>query len=353
MKRKGDPISGILVLDKAISQGSTQAVAKLKYLFNAQKAGHGGTLDPMATGLLPILFGEATKFANDLLGADKTYEATVLLGITTDSADAEGHITAQHVVQCTAEQIEAACQQFRGDIDQVPPMYSALKRDGKPLYEYAREGIEFELESRKITVYEMTVLAVRLPEVDLRIHCSKGTYIRSIARDLGDALGCGGHLIALRRTQAGPLRLQDAIDIASLQELSVDARREKLLPLDTLLQGLPRLDLDAFLAQRFCQGQRIALADLGLSVASIAKPNAEQNIDQSADDSSGSSAEQNAAEVTQLQQPQKVRVYLKSGADDLANNNAQRSHSDAAQLLGLAHLSASALEPARVIHSFL
>jgi tRNA pseudouridine55 synthase len=326
MKRKGDAVSGILVLDKAISQGSTQAVAKLKYLFNAQKAGHGGTLDPMATGLLPILFGEATKFASDLLGADKTYEATVLLGVSTDSADAEGHITATRPVECTVEQIEAACHQFRGAIEQVPPMHSALKRDGKPLYEYAREGIELDIPSRSITVFEMTVLAVRLPEVDFRIHCSKGTYVRALARDLGDALGCGGHLVALRRTQAGPLHIEDAHNIAGLQELSVDARREKLLPLDTLLQGLPRLDLDAFLAARFCQGQRIALADLGLEAGT------EQNTE-----------------------PQKFRVYLKSGAQDSqsgSQNNSETGHHEAAQLLGLAHLSASALEPARVIHSF-
>jgi tRNA pseudouridine55 synthase len=338
MKRKGDAVSGILVLDKAISQGSTQAVAKLKYLFNAQKAGHGGTLDPMATGLLPILFGEATKFANDLLGADKTYEATVLLGVSTDSADAEGHITATRPVECTAEQIEAACQQFRGAIEQVPPMHSALKRDGKPLYEYAREGIELDIPSRSITVFEMTVLAVRLPEVDFRIHCSKGTYVRALARDLGDTLGCGGHLVALRRTQAGPLRIEDAHNIAGLQELSVDARRETLLPLDTLLQGLPRLDLDAFLAARFCQGQRIALADLGLEAAILQK-----------------TVQQTGQKTEQPTEPQKFRVYLKSGAQDLQNssqNNSETGHHEAAQLLGLAHLSASALEPARVIHSF-
>ncbi len=329
MKRKGDAVSGILVLDKAISQGSTQAVAKLKYLFNAQKAGHGGTLDPMATGLLPILFGEATKFANDLLAADKTYEATVLLGVSTDSADAEGHIIDQRPVLCTADDIEAACQQFRGPIEQIPPMHSALKRDGKPLYEYARQGINLELEARKVTIFELTVLAVRLPEVDLRIHCSKGTYVRSIARDIGEAIGCGGHLIALRRTQAGPLNIANAISIDALTELSVPERRQHLLPLDTLLQGLPRLDLNPEMAHRFCQGQRIALADLGLQALSN--------------------------EPTSENFAQRYRIYRKDHEvvpvlHPFATQRIEHNDTDS-QLLGLAHISASALEPARVIHS--
>ncbi len=261
MKRKGEAISGVLVLDKALGLGSTQAVAKTKYLLNAQKAGHGGTLDPLASGVLPILLGDATKFAHDLLTADKTYTATVKLGITTDSADAEGVVTSQRPVNVSPDQIYAVCQQFTGAIAQVPPMHSALKKDGRPLYEYARQGVMFELEARHITIYECTVESINLPEFTMRVHCSKGTYIRSLARDLGEALGCGAHLSALRRTQAGSLAAANACTLQQLEALELDQRREQLLPVDSLLRSLERVDLTDALAARFLQGQRLNTTD--------------------------------------------------------------------------------------------
>jgi tRNA pseudouridine55 synthase len=228
-----------------------------KRLLNAEKAGHTGTLDPFATGLLPLCFGEATKFAQDLLHADKTYEATVHLGITTTTADTEGEITETKIVAVTREQIEEVLKQFRGAITQVPPMHSALKRDGKPLYEYAREGVVLEREAREIVIYELELLEFTSPDLKIRVRCSKGTYIRVLGEDIGNALGCGAHLTALRRTSVGTLGLQRSINLPDFTALTDPARMQTLLPVDALLADLPALNLTDELAQRFMHGQRI------------------------------------------------------------------------------------------------
>ena len=185
-------IDGVLLLDKPAGMTSNAALQKAKWLLNAAKAGHTGTLDPMATGLLPICFGEATKFAGELLGADKCYAATVRLGVRTDTADAEGRVLETHPVSVTREQVEAVLARFRGDIQQVPPMHSALKRDGRPLYEYARKGIELERAPRAVSIYALNMCNFDADQVNFEVDCSKGTYVRTLAQDIGDALGCGG-----------------------------------------------------------------------------------------------------------------------------------------------------------------
>ena len=257
VKRKRVPVHGVLLLDKPEGLSSTQALSVAKRLLNAEKAGHTGTLDPFATGLLPLCFGEATKFAQDLLHAGKTYEATVHLGVTTTTADTEGEITETKIVAVTREQIEEVLQQFRGAITQVPPMHSALKRDGKPLYEYAREGVVLEREAREIVIYELELLEFTSPDVKIRVRCSKGTYIRVLGEDIGHALGCGAHLTALRRTSVGTLDLQGSINLPDFTALTDPSRMQTLLPVDALLADLPVLNLTDELAQRFMHGQRI------------------------------------------------------------------------------------------------
>jgi tRNA pseudouridine55 synthase len=195
-KRVRVPVHGVLLLDKPVGLSSNDALIKAKRLLNAEKAGHTGTLDPFATGLLPLCFGEATKFAQDLLDADKTYETIVHLGVTTSTGDTEGEVIATRPVDVIPEQIDAALAQFRGPIEQVPPMHSALKRDGKPLYEYARAGITLEREARRVTIHELTLLSWQSPYLRLSVTCSKGTYIRVLGEDIGAALGCGAHLNA-------------------------------------------------------------------------------------------------------------------------------------------------------------
>ena len=259
MKRKGDALSGILVLDKASGFGSTQAVGRIRYLMQAAKAGHGGTLDPLASGILPIMLGDATKLAHDLLEADKSYDAQLHLGVTTDTEDREGTILQERTPVTDEAEIRQACAQFVGAIDQVPPMYSALKKDGKPLYAYARAGIAFDLPARAINIYEIKVVSVKVPFVNISVRCSKGTYIRSLARDIGAALGCGAHLSALRRTHAGPLSKDQAHSIEHLEAMTLDERRACLLPVDTLLNSVTRVDLSEADATRFCHGQRIRL----------------------------------------------------------------------------------------------
>src|SRR3954466_12758398 len=199
------PIHGVLLLDKSAGMSSNDALIKAKRLFNAQKAGHTGTLDPFATGLLPLCFGEATKFSQDLLEADKSYETMVHLGVTTTTGDTEGDIVQSRQADPTVAQIESAIAEMRGAIDQIPPMYSALKRDGKPLYEYARAGITLEREARRVTIHILEFLDYQAPYLRLRAQCSKGTYIRVLGEEIGAALGCGAHLHALRRTQVGAL----------------------------------------------------------------------------------------------------------------------------------------------------
>jgi tRNA pseudouridine55 synthase len=264
-KRKRVPVHGVLLLDKPVGMSSTQALAKAKWLLNAQKAGHTGTLDPFATGLLPLCFGEATKFAQDLLDADKTYETTVHLGVMTSTGDTEGEVLETKPVDVTLTQIESVLATFRGPISQVPPMHSALKRDGRPLYEYARAGITLEREARSVTIYKIELLAYDAPKLRLRVACSKGTYIRVLGEDIGASLGCGAFLSALRRTEIGMLDLSSAVTLDQLAGHPDAQRNSCLQPVDSLLSSFPALDLDDSLANRFRQGQRISLDRAGIA----------------------------------------------------------------------------------------
>jgi len=259
-KRVRVPVHGVLLLDKPAGLSSNDALVKAKRLLNAEKAGHTGTLDPFATGLLPLCFGEATKFAQDLLDADKTYETTVHLGIATSTGDTEGEVIATSPVESIREQIDAVLAGFRGPIDQVPPMHSALKRDGRPLYEYARAGITLEREARRVTIHELTLLSWEVPFLRLSVRCSKGTYIRVLGEDIGAALGCGAHLNALRRTAVGNLSVAQAMTLEQLANLPEPERAAVLAPVDALLSSFPVLALDDEFARRFQHGQRLALA---------------------------------------------------------------------------------------------
>lgn len=263
-KRKRVPVHGVLLLDKPEGISSTQALAKAKWLLNAEKAGHTGTLDPFATGLLPLCFGEATKFSSDLLDADKTYEATIRLGITTTTGDPEGEVLETREVSVERAQIESVLDKFRGPIDQVPPMYSALKRDGKPLYAYAREGKTLEREARAVTIHTLELVSFDSPDIRIRVRCSKGTYIRVLGEDIGHALGTGAHLIALRRVGVGNLLIADAMTIDALANLSEVDRKNNLLPADSLLSELIPVVLPTALASRFMQGQRLSLGKEGV-----------------------------------------------------------------------------------------
>lgn len=254
------PVHGVLLLDKPVAWSSNDALIKAKRLLNALKAGHTGTLDPFATGLLPLCFGEATKFSQDLLEADKTYQTVVHLGITTTTGDTEGEVLETHAVNVSEEQIRAALLQFTGDILQVPPMYSALKRDGKPLYEYARAGITLEREARPVTIHILEFSSYTSPFLTLNIRCSKGTYIRVLGEDIGAALGCGAHLNALRRTHVGHLLLENAVTLEALTAMEEQLRLTLLAPVDALLMSFPQVLLSDELAKRFLQGQRLALA---------------------------------------------------------------------------------------------
>lgn len=256
---KGDPVDGVLLLDKPGGITSNFALGQARRLLAARKAGHTGTLDPLATGLLALTFGEATKFAADLLAADKAYEARVRFGVSTATGDAEGEVTARSDVRPQRGQLEAALARFAGAIQQVPPMYSALKRDGRPLYELARAGCEVERAPRTVRIDRLQLVAFDGTQATLQVACSKGTYVRVLAEDLGRALGCGAHLAGLRRTRVGTMSLECAIGLAELEALELPARRAMLLPLDALLASLPRVELDSEDAGRFAHGQRLAL----------------------------------------------------------------------------------------------
>lgn len=258
------PVHGVLLLDKPAGMTSNDALIKAKRLLNAQKAGHTGTLDPFATGLLPLCFGEATKFSQDLLNADKTYETLVRLGIRTSTGDTEGETVATSEVTATRTQIEAVLEQFRGEIDQIPPMYSALKRDGKPLYEYARAGVTLEREARRVTIHTLELIDYQAPYLRLRVACSKGTYVRVLGEDIGTALGCGAHLQELRRIQAGMLKLDSAMALDALASMPDTERSQVLAPMDALLSSFPTVDLPEQLAKRFMHGQRLVLDKEGV-----------------------------------------------------------------------------------------
>lgn len=254
-------VDGVLLLDKPQGLSSNHALQAAKRLLNAAKAGHTGTLDPMATGLLPLTFGEATKFSQILLDADKTYEATVALGVVSDTGDAEGKVLEQRPVNVRMDDLASALCAFRGEIEQVPPMYSALKRDGKPLYAYARAGIEVERAPRRVIIHELDVLGGGLTGdcFRLRVRCSKGTYVRTLAMDIGWALGCGAHLSALRRTAIGPFSLDQAVTIQQLESCSTSERDGLLASPDMLVEHLAQVQLSEFQARSTLQGRVVNL----------------------------------------------------------------------------------------------
>jgi tRNA pseudouridine55 synthase len=256
MRRRLD---GVLLLDKPAGVGSNALLQAAKRLYAAEKAGHAGTLDPLATGLLPILFGEATKFSQLALESDKAYLARARLGATTTTGDAEGEVLEERPCHVRTTDIEPVLARFRGQIEQVPPMYSALKHGGRPLYAIARAGGEVPRAARRIHVHELELLAFDGSDLELRVLCSKGTYVRTLVEDIGRALDCGAHLAALRRIAAGGFRIEQAVTLEQLQAESADERDRRLLPLARLLAGLPRVELPAPLATRFLQGQALSV----------------------------------------------------------------------------------------------
>ncbi len=253
------PLNGVLLFDKPLELSSNIALQKVRRLFQAEKAGHTGTLDPLATGLLPICFGEATKFSVGLLESDKTYSAKVRLGQSTTTGDAEGEVISSYDVNVNEEQVLAVLEGFCGEIQQLPPMHSALKFQGKPLYEYIRKGITIERELRKVFIHELTMESLSGCELNISVRCSKGTYVRTLAEDIGNALGCGAHLQGLRRTAIARFSLNHAYTLPQLEAMTSLERDACLLPLDCMLMALPRLDLDAVQLGRMAQGQRLGL----------------------------------------------------------------------------------------------
>jgi tRNA pseudouridine55 synthase len=254
------PVDGVLLLDKPRGLSSNAALQRVKRAMGARKAGHVGTLDPMASGLLPVCLGEATKFSGYMLAADKGYAADVLLGVTSTTGDAEGEMTAGGTVAVKRDELEAVLGRFCGDIMQVPPMFSALKRDGKPLYAYARAGQTLEIAPRPVTIRAIRLTDFRPPEFSIEVRCSKGTYIRVLAEDIGRALGCGGLLNGLRRTGVGAFDISAAVSLEDLEALPADARLQHLLPEDTLVSELPEIVLDAAGERLISTGRRVPTA---------------------------------------------------------------------------------------------
>lgn len=266
-RRKGRPINGVILLDKPTGISSNDALQKVKRIFFAEKAGHTGALDPLATGMLPICLGEATKFSQFLLDSDKRYRVIAKLGERTDTSDSDGEVVETRPVDVNLEKLEACIDTFRGESDQVPSMFSALKYQGKPLYEYARKGIEVPRESRKITVYEIVLHRFEGDEVEMEVHCSKGTYIRTIVDDLGEMLGCGAHVTMLRRTGVAKYPYEKMVTIEQLNELLEQAHRDEvapkelldplLLPMDTAVEDLPEVNLNAELTNLVQHGMPV------------------------------------------------------------------------------------------------
>jgi tRNA pseudouridine55 synthase len=254
------PVHGVLLLDKPLGLSSNQALQRAKWLLRAEKAGHTGTLDPLATGVLPLCFGAATKFSQLHLEADKTYEATARLGVKTSTGDAEGEVIAERAVHLAAEDLKRVEARFTGPIRQIPPMYSALKKDGKALYEYAREGIEVERAPRDVVVHRLSVTetADMAPYRALKIAATvtKGTYIRTLGEDIGEALGCGAHLTALRRTATGDFDVSQCVTLEALEAMAEDERLALLLPAESLVAGHDRVTLGTEDAARFLSGLR-------------------------------------------------------------------------------------------------
>lgn len=254
------PLHGVVLLDKPLGLSSNQALQKVKWLLRAEKAGHTGTLDPLATGVLPLCFGAATKFSQLHLDADKVYETTLSLGMRTSTGDAEGEVIATRPVTCSIGLVVEVLDRFMGPIQQIPPMHSALKKDGKALYEYARAGVEVERQPRSVTIHELEMLECVLegpaPCLRLRVHCSKGTYIRTLGEDIGEALGCGAHLSQLRRVQTGPFDASRCVTLEQIEALPAEERHGILQPADILLAGHVRVTLDPENAGRFLSGMR-------------------------------------------------------------------------------------------------
>jgi tRNA pseudouridine55 synthase len=252
-------VDGFLLLDKPLGASSNAVLQRARRLFRAQRAGHTGTLDPLASGLLPLCFGEATKFAGELLDAGKAYRACVVLGRRTTTGDAEGEVIEERPVEASLGQVRSALERFRGDIRQVPPMFSALKRDGVPLYAHARAGRTLEREARAVTIHALELRGFEGSRIDIEVACSKGTYIRVLAEDIGEALGCGAHLGSLVRTRVGPFTLDEAHGFARLEAMDEAARDGLLLPADALLGTWPAVELDPLEAQRFGHGQPVSV----------------------------------------------------------------------------------------------
>ena len=261
-RKRGRDIDGVFLLDKPQGMSSNDIMQKVKRLFQANKAGHTGALDPLATGMLPICLGEATKFSQFLLDADKRYVVTAKLGERTDTSDAEGQVVETRPVNVETSQILTALEQFRGDILQVPTMFSALKHNGKPLYEYARAGITVEREARPITIFEINFIEYQAPSLTLEVHCSKGTYIRTLEDDLGEVLGCGAHVTVLRRTAVADYPTEKMMTWDALQALAEQGDLDQhLLPIDTAVSKLPALKLNAEQSKGIGFGQRVKFAN--------------------------------------------------------------------------------------------
>ncbi|WP_448212203.1 tRNA pseudouridine(55) synthase TruB [Colwellia sp. MEBiC06753] len=274
-RRKGRSINGIVLLDKPLEISSNQALQQVKRLYFAQKAGHTGALDPLATGMLPVCLGEGTKFSQFLLDTDKTYIVTAKLGIRTTTSDADGEIVSEKPVNITQEQLSAALDKFRGKSQQIPSMYSALKYQGQPLYKYAREGIEVPREAREIEVFSLKQLRFDVDEVDLELHVSKGTYIRTIVDDLGELLGCGAHVAMLRRVSVGHYPRDKMVTIEQLEALLEKAKTEDvkpstyldevLLPMESALVGMPSVEVDESSAMYLRNGNPVQVAQAPVS----------------------------------------------------------------------------------------
>ena len=259
--RRAPVVEGVVLLDKPPGMSSNAALQAVRRLFGGVKAGHTGTLDPLATGLLPICLGPATKFAGGLLDIDKTYQALIRLGVATTTGDAEGDPVSHGSWEGCMERMPETLSAFRGEIEQVPPMFSAIKHRGRALYSYARAGEVVERQARRVTVYALELLSASGPDFSVRVHCSKGTYIRALAHDIGQRLGCGAHLKALRRTQIGNLRIDQALGLDALAALPEADREKCLLPPDILLSGLPAVILDQARADALLQGRPVAIAE--------------------------------------------------------------------------------------------
>ncbi len=259
-RKSGRNVHGILLLDKRLSVSSNRALQEVRRLYNANKAGHTGSLDPLATGLLPLCFGEATKVSAMMLDDNKRYQVVVKLGVMTDTGDSEGKIIEEKPVpELSLEEIEVCLQGFSGEIEQVPPMYSALKHKGRKLYELAREGKIIERKARRITIFELKLLNATSDSLTLDVFCSKGTYIRSLAEDIGHKLGCGGTVVELRRMQAGQFKIEDALTLEQLQQMDPEKLKGLLIDVDKPLEGMPALELSASQAILIRQGQQIKM----------------------------------------------------------------------------------------------